>query len=65
MLSSNPERLDHLSYFIFLKQAKRRLELDITDHQYSEPAKTLRSRKGALKLKVPKGIKFIVIPRFC
>ncbi|KTF93029.1 hypothetical protein cypCar_00032730 [Cyprinus carpio] len=39
--------------------AKRRLELDITDHQYSEPAKSLRSGKGALKLKVPKGIKFI------
>ncbi|XP_051728302.1 transcription factor E2F3 isoform X1 [Ctenopharyngodon idella] len=37
--------------------AKRRLELDITDHQYSEPAKTLRSRKGALKLKVPKAPK--------
>ncbi|XP_051520115.1 transcription factor E2F3-like [Myxocyprinus asiaticus] len=37
--------------------AKRRLELDITDHQYSEPAKTLRSHKGALKLKVPKGPK--------
>ncbi|KAK7138897.1 hypothetical protein R3I93_016114 [Phoxinus phoxinus] len=37
--------------------AKRRLELDITDHQYSEPAKTFRSRKGALKLKVPKAPK--------
>ncbi|XP_016103103.1 transcription factor E2F3-like [Sinocyclocheilus grahami] len=37
--------------------AKRRLELDITDHQYSEPAKSLRSRKGALKLKVPKAPK--------
>ncbi|TRY91531.1 hypothetical protein DNTS_004969 [Danionella cerebrum] len=37
--------------------AKRRLELDATDHQYSEPAKTLRSRKGPLKLKVPKAPK--------
>ncbi|XP_051991357.1 transcription factor E2F3-like [Xyrauchen texanus] len=37
--------------------AKRRLELDITDHQYSEPAKTLRSHKGALKLKLPKAPK--------
>ncbi|XP_051949259.1 transcription factor E2F3-like isoform X1 [Xyrauchen texanus] len=37
--------------------AKRRLELDITDHQYSEPAKTIRSRKGALKLMIPKAPK--------
>ncbi|XP_026135456.1 transcription factor E2F3-like isoform X1 [Carassius auratus] len=37
--------------------AKRRLELDITDHQYSEPAKSLRSGRGAFKLKVPKAPK--------
>ncbi|XP_030644719.1 transcription factor E2F3 [Chanos chanos] len=37
--------------------AKRRLELDITDHQYSEPAKTGRGQKAALSLKSPKAPK--------
>ncbi|KAF5893194.1 transcription factor E2F3 [Clarias magur] len=34
--------------------AKRRLELDIADHQYSEPARTPRGRRAALRMKSPK-----------
>lgn len=34
--------------------AKRRLELDLTDHQYSEPTKPTRGRRGPLQLKSPK-----------
>lgn len=48
----------HLSYFTndFLSlQAKRRLELDIVDHQYSEPARTPRGRRAAFQMKSPKG----------
>ncbi|XP_026875797.2 transcription factor E2F3 isoform X2 [Electrophorus electricus] len=37
--------------------AKRRLDLDITDHQYSEPAQTSRGRRTALGVKSPKGTK--------
>lgn len=37
-------------------QAKRRLELDELDHQYSEPARPSRGRRAALKVKSPKGI---------
>ncbi|XP_058261179.1 transcription factor E2F3 isoform X2 [Hemibagrus wyckioides] len=37
--------------------AKRRLELDIADHQYSEPARTPRGRRAALRMKSPKAPK--------
>lgn len=35
-------------------QAKRRLELDITDHQYSDPTKTAKGKRGPLQPKSPK-----------
>lgn len=34
--------------------AKRRLELDITDHQYSDPTKTAKGKRGPLQPKSPK-----------
>uniref|UniRef100_A0AAY4E0U3 E2F/DP family winged-helix DNA-binding domain-containing protein n=3 Tax=Denticeps clupeoides TaxID=299321 RepID=A0AAY4E0U3_9TELE len=34
--------------------AKRRLELDVTDHEYSDPTKTARGRRGPLQPKSPK-----------
>ncbi|KAF4080564.1 hypothetical protein AMELA_G00172780 [Ameiurus melas] len=37
--------------------AKRRLELDIADHQYSEPVRTPRGRRAALRMKSPKAPK--------
>ncbi|XP_031441481.1 transcription factor E2F3 isoform X2 [Clupea harengus] len=37
--------------------AKRRLELDITDHQYSDPTKTAKGKRGALQPKSPKAPK--------
>ncbi|KAI4904519.1 hypothetical protein NFI96_010552 [Prochilodus magdalenae] len=37
--------------------AKRRLELDAMDHQYSEPARTPRGRRTALRMKSPKAPK--------
>ncbi|KAB5517793.1 hypothetical protein PHYPO_G00171260 [Pangasianodon hypophthalmus] len=37
--------------------AKRRLELDVADHQYSEPARTPRGRRAALRMKSPKAPK--------
>ncbi|XP_053494583.1 transcription factor E2F3 [Ictalurus furcatus] len=37
--------------------AKRRLELDIADHQYSEPARMPRGRRAALRMKSPKAPK--------
>ncbi|XP_017564167.1 transcription factor E2F3 [Pygocentrus nattereri] len=37
--------------------AKRRLELEAMDHQYSEPARTPRGRRAALRVKSPKAPK--------
>ncbi|XP_026989714.1 transcription factor E2F3 [Tachysurus fulvidraco] len=37
--------------------AKRRLDLDLADHQYSEPARTPRGRRAALRMKSPKAPK--------
>ncbi|XP_060760676.1 transcription factor E2F3 isoform X2 [Neoarius graeffei] len=37
--------------------AKRRLELDVADHQYSEPARTPRGRRAPLQMKSPKAPK--------